>query len=392
MDWGMYEVIVSVLALLFVIFVEWDRVIPRLVGKKINPVPELYGTSYSQSASSSKAEPQSKAETQSKDYGRMTTDAIIEATGLALIAAIGLAIVGIIGGVIGGIISEAIGGGVESQIVRAVDGTLAKTINTVFFDCRIFIEIWYAGFGAFIGKQEKGTFGAIIGAIGGTIGAVIAVSGIWILFWVAFETIDRSNSTMAIGTLMGVTQGIGVGTLIGGIGGAFSGAFGEKIDIKRDQRLILQFIVGTLFGTIGIAVGGFIGWLIGWLIGYNVTGWRRKLNVHWIKCGDVWCSLNSVNLQDSHFDGLEGIYIIWHGGNTPTTVRVGQGVIRDRLAAHRNDPKVQAYSNLGLYVTWISVAQPYRNGMEAFLAQSFKPLVGEHFPNRTPIEVNFPLS
>ncbi len=60
------------------------------------------------------------------------------------------------------------------------------------------------------------------------------------------------------------------------------------------------------------------------------------LTLTWNHCkGDVWCGPFGVNLTHSHFDGLEGVYIIWHGGQNPTTVRVGQGIIRDRLDQHK---------------------------------------------------------
>jgi hypothetical protein len=115
------------------------------------------------------------------------------------------------------------------------------------------------------------------------------------------------------------------------------------------------------------------------------------MNVEWIKCdGDNWCELNSVNLQHDHFEGMEGVYIIWYIGNPSKTVRVGQGVIRDRISAHRDDNQIQAYSNLGLFVTWASIPAKFRDGVEAYLAASLDPLVGERFPNRAPIEVNLP--
>jgi len=115
------------------------------------------------------------------------------------------------------------------------------------------------------------------------------------------------------------------------------------------------------------------------------------MNVEWIKCeGDKWCGLNTVNLDHSHFDDLEGVYIIWHGGSNAATVRVGQGVIRDRLAAHREDDDIQAYAHLTLFATWASVAKQYRDGVEAYLADSLNPKVGERFPDRVPIEVNLP--
>ena len=115
------------------------------------------------------------------------------------------------------------------------------------------------------------------------------------------------------------------------------------------------------------------------------------MTINWIKCeGNKWCSLNTVDLESNHFDGMEGVYIIWHGGQTVKTVRVGQGVIRDRLKAHRNDKEIQAYSNLGLSVTWAAVAESSRDGVEAYLATKLNPLVGERFPQRAQIEVNLP--
>ncbi len=114
-------------------------------------------------------------------------------------------------------------------------------------------------------------------------------------------------------------------------------------------------------------------------------------NLTWRKCAnDKWCPLNTVDLDHSAFDGAEGVYIIWHGGSKAETVRVGQGIIRDRLRAHRNDEQVQAYAHLELYVTWAHVASAFRDGVEAYLAQKLRPKVGERFPNRQPIEVNLP--
>ena len=115
------------------------------------------------------------------------------------------------------------------------------------------------------------------------------------------------------------------------------------------------------------------------------------MNVTWNKCdGGSWCSLNKVNLLHEHFDGMGGLYIIWHGGPTPKVVRVGQGVIRDRLTAHRQDEEIQPYVGLNLYVTWASVDARSHDGVKAFLADELSPLVGERFPNVSPIPINLP--
>lgn len=115
------------------------------------------------------------------------------------------------------------------------------------------------------------------------------------------------------------------------------------------------------------------------------------INVTWVKCeGDTWCSLNNVNLSSNHFDNLEGVYVIWHSQNDAAYVRVGQGNIQDRLTAHRNDQDIQQYADLDLRVTWAQLDPQYHDGVEAYLAQQLRPLIGERFPDRTPIEVNLP--
>ena len=115
------------------------------------------------------------------------------------------------------------------------------------------------------------------------------------------------------------------------------------------------------------------------------------MSVNWIKCvNDNWCQLNMVNLNHHHFDNLRGVYVIWHGGTNPQTVRVGQGFIKDRLVSHQNDSEIQAYKDFGLYVTWTSIPEAYLNGVEAYLAQALRPMIGELFPNVPPIPVNLP--
>ena len=125
------------------------------------------------------------------------------------------------------------------------------------------------------------------------------------------------------------------------------------------------------------------------------------MELYWMQCqGDVWCRLNNVNLEHDHFSNLEGVYIIWHGGKNASTVRVGQGRIKDRLLEHRNDPEIQQYNHLELYVTWANVPTRERDGVEKYLGEHLTPLVGDRFPDTDativtlphadPIEVNLP--
>ncbi len=112
------------------------------------------------------------------------------------------------------------------------------------------------------------------------------------------------------------------------------------------------------------------------------------LTVTWVKCGEnhEWCSLEGVNLKNVY---TEGVYVIWHGGEKPHIVRIGQGDVADRLSAHRNDPAILKYAKQGrLFTTWASVPAAQRDGIERYLADQYTPLIGDAFPEVLPIEVN----
>ncbi len=115
------------------------------------------------------------------------------------------------------------------------------------------------------------------------------------------------------------------------------------------------------------------------------------ITLNWIKCtGESWCDFLTVNLSNDHFDGMEGVYVIWHGGNPSHTVRAGQGVIRDRIAQHRQDSQILAFRNLGLFVTWASVPSHQKDGVERYLGDRLAPKVGDRLPDASSIEVNLP--
>jgi hypothetical protein len=112
----------------------------------------------------------------------------------------------------------------------------------------------------------------------------------------------------------------------------------------------------------------------------------------WVTCGDDghWCDFENLTLPS--VGNTIGVYIIWHAGNPGRVVRVGQGGIADRIAAHRQDKKVTAYNSHGtLRVTWADVPKASdRDGIERYLADTWKPLVGDSWPDVVPIAVNSP--
>ncbi len=109
--------------------------------------------------------------------------------------------------------------------------------------------------------------------------------------------------------------------------------------------------------------------------------------IKWTQCtGGVWCPLNNLNLAG--ISDARGVYIIWHTGNPSRVVRVGQGNIAERLGEHRRNPEIVAYGDL--LVTWASAAAHQLDGIERYLADKLNPLVGDAFPDVTPIAVNSP--
>ena len=112
------------------------------------------------------------------------------------------------------------------------------------------------------------------------------------------------------------------------------------------------------------------------------------LTIKWKKCGDDnhWCDFKNLELDTDHLKGLKGVYIIWSSGSS--VVRLGSGIIKDRIEDHRKDAKITAYKNL--LVAWAKVNANQMQGVEKFLADTYDPKVGERFPDRKAITVNLP--
>ena len=116
------------------------------------------------------------------------------------------------------------------------------------------------------------------------------------------------------------------------------------------------------------------------------------LRIKWLTCGDDshWCNFDTLDL--TKLRNVGGVYVIWHQGDPPRTVRVGQTAnFAERFGAHRNDPEITRYRQAGtLRVTWAVVPAAQRDGAECYLADQLGPLVGDAFPTATAIPVNLP--
>ncbi len=118
-------------------------------------------------------------------------------------------------------------------------------------------------------------------------------------------------------------------------------------------------------------------------------------NLKWNKCeGNQWCNLFRLDLSHSYFQGIEGVYVLWSGGEHPRTLYVGQGNIVERLTEHRRTMDTPALRLLGVFVTWAEVPQQDRDWVEGYLAEQLQPARGERHPDLVPSppesEVNLP--
>lgn len=104
-----------------------------------------------------------------------------------------------------------------------------------------------------------------------------------------------------------------------------------------------------------------------------------------------WCDFWNVNLNDSHFNELDGVYIIFSfmPNGSVHAFRLGQGRIKDRLLAHREEFR-RSYGNTPLLVTWSRVDMRQVDGVEAYLFDLLVPEIGERRPTNDYEGVNLP--
>jgi hypothetical protein len=108
----------------------------------------------------------------------------------------------------------------------------------------------------------------------------------------------------------------------------------------------------------------------------------------WVKDpANEWLSFETLQLSRI---GADGVYVLWYGGPRPGTIRVGKGDIASQLKLHRNDPKILAYSGLGLFVSWAEIPFLLQDGIERYLAEQLSPLIAAKCADVRQIVVNFP--
>ena len=120
------------------------------------------------------------------------------------------------------------------------------------------------------------------------------------------------------------------------------------------------------------------------------------MTVDWMIGSDNnWCALDEIDFTSECFGtDLSGVYIVWFGADTAghegRVVCVGHGIIKNKLAALREDPTLARYSCRRLLVTWAEVEKEYQNSIEAYLEANLVPILGNHHTNAVQKIVNLP--
>lgn len=119
--------------------------------------------------------------------------------------------------------------------------------------------------------------------------------------------------------------------------------------------------------------------------------------VMWVKNtqNNDWFDFLRLNLDSPYFVGKKGVYVIWYTSpGLAKAVRVGSGVIGDRLKEHRENPEVTKYSSSGqLKVAWVIVNdtaffESEMEGAEKYLARVYAPLIGDRFPDASEVAIS----
>ena len=112
-----------------------------------------------------------------------------------------------------------------------------------------------------------------------------------------------------------------------------------------------------------------------------------KMSVKWAKYKKQgWCKLNTLNLEQVR---TSGVFIIWKPQDRNSVIRIGQGHVASELQALRNQSSIVRFGE-DLLVTWASIQEKYRDGVERYLYEQYSPISVERVNNARLIYVNLP--
>ena len=86
----------------------------------------------------------------------------------------------------------------------------------------------------------------------------------------------------------------------------------------------------------------------------------------------------TVGSDGPDLKNIGGVYVVWHRGEQPAWVYVGQSTsLADTFEELlKNDQVMQFHKRGGLYVTWSQILDQYRDGVTRYLVETLQPVSG----------------
>ena len=107
----------------------------------------------------------------------------------------------------------------------------------------------------------------------------------------------------------------------------------------------------------------------------------------WVTWAQVW---PLAQITDADIGGYPGVYLLWrYTLDGPIVLHAGQtDNMARRLARHKDNFRRKIYE---VFVGWAYVPHDDElDGIEVYLAQCYRPVYGQRFPDAMPIMVNLP--
>lgn len=105
---------------------------------------------------------------------------------------------------------------------------------------------------------------------------------------------------------------------------------------------------------------------------------RKPFDPQWQASSRGYYRMLSVGSEGPDLTNIGGVFIVWHRGERPAWVYVGQSKnlgeeFEDIL---KNNEIMQYHKHGGLYVTWSQVLEQYRDGVVRYLVDTLQPVAG----------------